>query len=179
MSTYRNRLSSISLFLLLDLLGAASPSVPSYYRTTHWAYKHLAALESRLRSLQLFHSSPNHPSKQRPRSARAEPVFFPDAHKYDTDIPQGRRQFMIQDDHLPFLVRGVEVLHLIPSRFPSVWHKMTDDGAHLDMDTVEDWARLMSAFVAEWMDLDAFMAATPSPPPPTKAPHPVRSKTEL
>ena len=28
----------------------------------------------------------------------------------------------ISDDHLPFLDRGVPILHLIPSPFPSVWH---------------------------------------------------------
>ena len=34
---------------------------------------------------------------------------------------------------------------------------MTDDGEHLDLDTVEDWAMLVTAFVAEWMDLEGFI----------------------
>lgn len=49
-------------------------------------------------------------------------------------------------------------MHLIPSEFPLVWHRMEDDGEHLDLDTVEDWALLVTAFVAEWMDLEAFLA---------------------
>lgn len=30
----------------------------------------------------------------------------------------------IEDDHIPFLRRGVSVLHLIPERFPVVWHTL-------------------------------------------------------
>lgn len=28
----------------------------------------------------------------------------------------------IEDDHIPFLRRGVEILHIIASPFPQVWH---------------------------------------------------------
>jgi glutaminyl-peptide cyclotransferase len=31
---------------------------------------------------------------------------------------------------------------------------MEDDGEHLDIDTVEDWAKLVTAFAAEWMELE-------------------------
>jgi glutaminyl-peptide cyclotransferase len=64
---------------------------------------------------------------------------------------------MILDDHVPFMDRGVEVLHIIPSPFPRVWHKLDDDGEHLDIETVEDWTTLVTAFVAEWMELEGFM----------------------
>ena len=37
------------MFLLLDLLGSKGPKVPSYFKTTHWAYKHMATAEARLR----------------------------------------------------------------------------------------------------------------------------------
>lgn len=63
----------------------------------------------------------------------------------------------VEDDHVPFMARGVNVLHLIPSPFPDVWHKTSDDGEHLDMQITRDWARLMAAFVAEWMDLEGFV----------------------
>jgi glutaminyl-peptide cyclotransferase len=59
----------------------------------------------------------------------------------------------ISDDHLPFMGKGVEVLHVIPSPFPDVWHTMEDDGAHLDMATVRDWGVIVSAFVLEWLDM--------------------------
>ena len=64
----------------------------------------------------------------------------------------------ISDDHLPFRALGVDILHLIDFKpttgFPSVWHTMDDDAEHLDMDTVEDWGVLMTAFAAEWMELE-------------------------
>ncbi|KAI9715474.1 MAG: hypothetical protein M1812_005950 [Candelaria pacifica] len=164
LSTFQTALSSISLFLLLDLLGAAHPTVPSYFKTTHWAYQNMAKLETRLRSLQQFKSSPNHPSQRTNRASdkqvtrpRDEPLFLPESEKGDSDF----RGWMVQDDHIPFMARGVEVLHMIPTPFPRVWHEMTDDGEHLDMNTVEDWATLVTAFLAEWMDLEGFFE-TPS-----------------
>ncbi len=161
LSTYHTALSSISLFLLLDLLGAKDPNVPSYFKTTHWAYRTMAALETRLRSLHQFKSSPNHPSKRtvstkqskaRVNKPRKERLFLPEADKTDDRFLGG----MVLDDHVPFMARGVEVLHIIPTPFPRVWHELDDDGEHLDMDTVEDWAMLMTAFTAEWMDLEGF-----------------------
>ncbi|TGO13406.1 hypothetical protein BTUL_0070g00360 [Botrytis tulipae] len=136
MSNYKNPLDSISLFLLLDLLGHENPSIPSYFETTHWAYKSLATIENRLRWLGIAQTKVEH-------------HFLPDV---------GRTTFSgfggVQDDHIPFMARGVEILHMIPNPFPSVWHHIEDDGEHLDMRTVEDWAKMVTAFVAEWMDLE-------------------------
>ena len=139
LSTYHNALSTIHLFVLLDLLGSKNPKVPSYFKVTHWAYKKMADLEKRLRDHSLFESS-------------GSPWF------YDLDKGNGRwLGGMIGDDHVPFMARGVDVLHLIPSPFPPVWHRMSDDGEHLDMDTTEDWAVLVTAFAAEWMDLASYI----------------------
>lgn len=139
LSTYHNALSTIHLFVLLDLLGSRNPKVPSYFKVTHWAYKKMADLEKRLRDHSLFGSS-------------GSPWF------YDLDKSNDRWMGgMVGDDHIPFMARGVDVLHLIPSPFPPVWHKMSDDGEHLDMDTTEDWAVLVTAFAAEWMDLANYM----------------------
>ena len=141
-STYPNALSSISLFVLLDLLGSAQPTVPSYFKTTHWAYQKMAGLEKRFRDMSVFASSGK--------------SWFPDAHK-DKDQWFGG---MIEDDHIPFMARGVEILHIIQSHLKRVWHHIDDDGEHLDQDTVADWSLLVTAFAAEWMDLDGFMEAT-------------------
>ncbi|CAF9932427.1 hypothetical protein IMSHALPRED_008889 [Imshaugia aleurites] len=139
LSTYHNALSTIHLFVLLDLLGSRNPKVPSYFKVTHWAYKKMADLEKRLRDHSLFGSS-------------GFPWF------YDLDKSNDRWMGgMIGDDHVPFMARGVDVLHLIPSPFPPVWHKMSDDGEHLDTDTTEDWAVLVTAFAAEWMDLGDYI----------------------
>lgn len=136
MSTFRTPLHSISLFVLLDLLGSPNPRVPSYFLTTHWAYNNMAVLEKRMRDLGLLESNPSSP-------------FLPDAQKRADQFGYGG----IEDDHIPFLRRGVDILHLIPTPFPDVWHTMADDGEHLDMPTVSDWTKLVMAFTAEWMDL--------------------------
>ncbi|KAJ5860906.1 uncharacterized protein N7529_008216 [Penicillium soppii] len=144
MSEFKTPLSSISLFVLLDLLGAKDPTIQSYYETTHWAYQSLGALEKRFKSLKQFKSSSTN-------------SWFIDAEKDGHKLmPLGG----IQDDHLPFLAKGVEILHLIDyapfKGFPAVWHTIDDDGEHLDLDSVEDWSMLVAAFAAEWMELEGY-----------------------
>ncbi|KAK5200997.1 hypothetical protein LTR16_004192, partial [Cryomyces antarcticus] len=148
----------------------------------------MAALEVRLRDLRLFWSSPNHPSKRnkptkdaqnqvqkaRMNKPRKEPVFLTEADKKGGMF----RGWMVQDDHVPFMARGVEVLHMIPTPFPRVWHEMDDDGEHLDDSTVEDWARLITAFVGEWMDLEGFFNVVPDAAE-ERGLHVPTSKTEL
>lgn len=155
MSTYKTPLSSISLFMLLDLLGAKDPNIPSYFKTTHWAYQGLAVIEHRLRKLDQFktvHRLYPDSAKHYPKSQLEgfEAQWFSDMAK----DPSSTFSSFIQDDHLPFMARGVEILHLIAYPFPDVWHKITDDGEHLDIPTVEDWAMIITAFAAEWMELE-------------------------
>lgn len=127
--------------MLLDLLGAGNPRIPSYFWDTHGAYRDLAKIETRLRKLGVLETAPASP-------------FLPDSEK-----PYGRfTRGYIQDDHVPFMERGVKVLHIIPTPFPPVWHTMDDDGEHLDLPTVRDWAKIMTVFVAEWMDLDGVLS---------------------
>ncbi|KAI1169746.1 peptidase family M28 [Nemania sp. FL0916] len=135
-SMYKNPLDQISMFVLLDLLGAANPTVRSSFLPTHWAYRAVANIEQRMRGLGLLESKPDEP-------------FLPDAQKNSLSFGRGS----IEDDHLPFMHRGVPILHLIANPFPTVWHTMDDDGAHLDLPTVRDWARIVTAFALEWMDL--------------------------
>ncbi|KAI1327430.1 peptidase family M28 [Xylariaceae sp. FL0255] len=135
-SFYTNPLDQISLFVLLDLLGSANPHVPSSFLPTHWAYKALAKIETRMRGLGLLESNP-------------AAAFLPDSGKEISSFGKNG----VQDDHLPFMFRGVPILHMIASPFPKVWHTMDDDGAHLDMPTVRDWARIFTAFAYEWLDM--------------------------
>jgi hypothetical protein len=107
--------------------------VPSYFLETHWAYQRLASIEDRMRALNLLESAPPKP-------------FLPDL---NNTIPAGG----ISDDHLPFILRGVPILHVIPSPFPNVWHSLDDDGEHLDMKTTRDWAKIVTAFTLEWLDM--------------------------
>ncbi|KAL2262838.1 hypothetical protein VTK26DRAFT_9286 [Humicola hyalothermophila] len=136
-ATFKNPMQQISLFVLLDLLGSPEPQVPSYFQSTHWAYQKMATIEGRLRGLGMLESKPRQP-------------FLPDTSKMATQF-NGRG--FVGDDHVPFMERGAPVLHLIPSPFPEVWHSMEDDGDHLDIPTVRDWARIVTAFTMEWMDV--------------------------
>ncbi|RYC63274.1 hypothetical protein CHU98_g2922 [Xylaria longipes] len=135
-SFYKNPLDQISMFVLLDLLGSPSPTVRSPFLPTHWAYRAMASIEQRMRQLDLLESKPDSP-------------FLPDAEKTISQFGRG----MVEDDHIPFMRRGVPILHVIATPFPSVWHTMDDDGAHLDMPTVRDWARIVTAFALEWLDM--------------------------
>ncbi|RMJ27562.1 Glutaminyl cyclase [Aspergillus sp. HF37] len=151
MSVYKTPLTSISLFALLDLLGAKNPTVQSYFETTHWAYQKLAALEGRLRQLNMF------------KSGDSNGKWFVDGSRDE----HGLSGFGgVQDDHLPFLDRGVEILHVIDAAplkgFPSVWHTMDDNGENLDINTIEDWSLLITAFAAEWMGLEGYMLPSAS-----------------
>jgi hypothetical protein len=136
-SSFSTPLEAISLFVLLDLLGTAEPNIPSYFPSTHWAYQHVAKIEDRLRKLGVLETKPRKP-------------FLGESDKEGAQFFRG----FVQDDHVPFMQRGVDILHIIPTPFPAVWHTMDDDGAHLDVPTIRDWARIMTAFVAEWMDLE-------------------------
>ncbi|KAK4638354.1 Glutaminyl-peptide cyclotransferase [Fulvia fulva] len=149
---FESPLRTIELFVLLDLLGSKDPKVPSYFKTTHWAYQKMAEAETRLRAAGMFKSSPNHPSKRAEERAK-EPMFLHEGGKKDTDRWSGG---YVEDDHVPFMARGVEILHIITAPFPTVWHTIQDDGEHLDLDTVEDWAMLTLAFVAEWLELEGY-----------------------
>lgn len=160
MSTYKSLLDSIELFVLLDLLGSPeNPAIPSWQHTSHWSYVHMASLEEKLRDFKMF------------KSTRGAP-WLPDKNKGENEA---FRSYVMQDDHIPFIARGVQVLHLIPGRFPSVWHKMEDNAENLDMPTVEDWALLTTAFAAEYMELEGFFEVNAE----MKREEATTSKTEL
>ncbi|KAE8159857.1 peptidase family M28-domain-containing protein [Aspergillus tamarii] len=144
-SKYSSRIKAISLFVLLDLLGSRESKVASYYNTTHGVYRRAAVLEERLRGLNQFKS-------------RGIGPWLIDA---DRD-KVGMNRFPIYDDQVPFVERGVDVLHLIDANpdtggFPKVWHTLDDTGENLDLDCVEDWGVLLIAFIVEWLELDGYM----------------------
>lgn len=141
-STYRSPIRAINMFLLLDLLGGPNPNVPSYFENTHWAYEGMAQVEARMRGLGLLRTTTKKP-------------FLPESKRVPNQFARG----YIEDDHIPFMVRGVPILHIIPTPFPVVWHTMDDDGEHLDIDTTHDWAKILTGFTAEWMELDGFMTS--------------------
>ncbi|MEE6517825.1 hypothetical protein FKM82_028330, partial [Ascaphus truei] len=119
------------LFILLDLIGAANPVFPSYFQNTIRWFNRLQSIERRLHSLNVLK---NHPS---------EVQYF----------QNNLRAGQVDDDHVPFLQRGVPVLHLIPSPFPDVWHTFDDNEENLDSVTVDNINKILQVFVLEYLNI--------------------------
>ncbi|XP_009471934.1 PREDICTED: glutaminyl-peptide cyclotransferase-like protein [Nipponia nippon] len=125
------QITAMSLLVLLDLLGARHPATPSHFSRTHHWFLRLVAIEQRLQRLGLLRAPP-----QDQPFFRLSPAPGP-----------------VEDDHVPFLQRGVPVLHLIPMPFPRVWHTLEDTEDNLHPPTVEDLCKILVAFVAEFLQL--------------------------
>uniref|UniRef100_A0A8C3KXC1 Glutaminyl-peptide cyclotransferase n=1 Tax=Chrysolophus pictus TaxID=9089 RepID=A0A8C3KXC1_CHRPC len=128
---HSTELSAMSLLVLLDLLGARNPAIHSHFPQTHHWFLRLVAIEKHLRRLGLLHASPH------------DQPFF------SLSPAPGP----VEDDHIPFLQRGVPVLHLIPLPFPWVWHTTEDNEDNLHPPTMEDLCKILTAFVAEFLQL--------------------------
>ncbi|XP_006024561.1 glutaminyl-peptide cyclotransferase isoform X1 [Alligator sinensis] len=130
-TTTTSQLQGIDLLVLLDLIGAPNPTFPNYFpKTARW-FNRLQATERKLHGLGLLK---NHPFERQ--------YFQGNSH-----------QGMIEDDHVPFLIRGVPVLHLIPSPFPSVWHTMEDTEENLDKTIIDNLNKILQVFVLEYLNL--------------------------
>lgn len=125
-------LDSIDLFVLLDLLGSKDPKFESHFGNTAANHRHMQSVEQRLHSHKQLeqHKQPN--------------SYFVNSQRY-----AGR----ISDDHLPFLHRGVRVLHWISTPFPRVWHTLDDNEQNLHRPTVANLSKLLTVFVAEYLHL--------------------------
>ncbi|XP_008850272.1 glutaminyl-peptide cyclotransferase-like protein isoform X2 [Nannospalax galili] len=125
------RIQAIDLFVLLDLLGAPSPLFYSHFpHTVRW-FQRLRSIEKRLHRLNLLQSHPQ------------EVMYF----------QPGEPPSYVEDDHIPFLQRGVPVLHLIATPFPTVWHTPADTEANLHPPTVHNLSRILAVFLAEYLGL--------------------------
>lgn len=129
-----NELERIDLLVLLDLLGAPDPKFYNYFQNTEKWYSRMASAEDKLSEMaQLKQYSRGHPQQTyfAKRSLRAH----------------------IEDDHIPFLIRDVPVLHLIPTPFPDCWHTSDDNRDAIDIHTVENLNKIIRVFVAEYLHL--------------------------
>jgi glutaminyl-peptide cyclotransferase len=112
LTSQQTELAGIEHFVLLDLLGAPHPLIQSYFADTHWLFDALSNVEQRLLDLGLLVS----PSADGSPVGETVSFFLPrKVHSYVGHI---------EDDHLPFIQRGVSVLHVISSPFPRVWHTL-------------------------------------------------------
>lgn len=126
----RSNLNQIDLMVLLDLLGDSSPQFYSFFPDTHNRYRKLVAIEKRLKSKNLLT-----PEKSVTR-------YFTNTKFYGADI---------KDDHEPFLVKGVPILHIIPLPFPNVWHTEFDNENIINYGTVKNLLLIFEVFIVQYL----------------------------
>uniref|UniRef100_A0A1A8IML7 Glutaminyl-peptide cyclotransferase n=1 Tax=Nothobranchius kuhntae TaxID=321403 RepID=A0A1A8IML7_NOTKU len=128
-STHTTMIQAVDLFVLLDLLGGPDPLIANHFDNTARWFDRLIAAEKRLHRQGLLSS---HPSEQ---------AYF------RKDVYLGP----VQDDHIPFLHKGVPVVHIIATPFPQFWHKMDDTEENMHRPTVENLTKIMAVFLAEYL----------------------------
>ncbi|KAM6973566.1 glutaminyl-peptide cyclotransferase-like a [Aplochiton taeniatus] len=128
-STHTSMLQTVDLFVLLDLLGGPDPLIANHFDNTARWFDRLISAEKRLHRQGLLTS---HPSEQ---------TYF------RKDVYLGP----VQDDHIPFLHRGVPVLHVIATPFPPFWHTLDDTEENMHRPTVENLTKCLAVFLAEYL----------------------------
>ncbi|KAI9314831.1 putative glutaminyl cyclase [Dichotomocladium elegans] len=135
-------LGQIEVLVLLDLLGTTNPRIPNYFPETDSLYRALVRLEARLMDAGILEAQSELSPSEGLRSI------------FDTESPRTFQNHVMSDDHVPFLNRGVNILHLIPSPFPFVWHTEFDNPDCIDPPVVRNLARLFRGFVLEYLEID-------------------------
>jgi len=135
-----SQLDSMDAFVLLDLLGAKDPTFYNWFPPTSRLYESLKRIEKNLRAEgQLFGVNHKHYSGH----------YFVGMRPEDIGI-YGK----IDDDHVPFMERGVPILHIIPYPFPPTWHTLDDDEDHLDPTTIEDLLKIFRHFIFSYFSIE-------------------------
>lgn len=142
MNAQSTELSTMEHLILLDLLGAPNPLIRSYFLETAWLFDALVSAEGRLGRIGAF----AYGGEQSMAPGKWITFFRP---RPEVNLNYGN----IEDDHIPFLDRGVSVLHLITEPFPGVWHTIQDDASALHLPTMRRWNVLMRVFVCEYLHL--------------------------
>ncbi len=123
------------MFVLLDFLGSANPTIGSYNLPTHWAFTNMVNLEYRLRKMSLLETRPT-------------------SNSFTFETSDATRRATVAADYIPFKDRGVPFLHICPSLIPLERHTMNDTAENLDLPTVRDWSKIMTGFTLEWLDMN-------------------------
>lgn len=126
-TTGKTHLSTIEALILLDLIGAKNPRFYSSFPSTHGLFERLQRIETKLRKNDLIQSSSNN--------------------YFNGGLLQ--QPLDVEDDHVPFMKKGVPILHIIPVPFPDCWHKVCDDRQSIDKGTVHDLLKIFHVFFKE------------------------------
>ncbi|XP_063726130.1 glutaminyl-peptide cyclotransferase-like isoform X2 [Symsagittifera roscoffensis] len=127
---------NVKLFVLLDLLGSKDPKFNIFHFTHHKCFSKLRGIENDLKS-----------KKSKSCNSNLQ---------YDTSYKRNyfstnmlSRASGVSDDHEPFLRKVKNILHLIPTPFPTVWHQKTDDEDHLHHPTIENLLQIFTQFIQD------------------------------
>ncbi|GAB6027051.1 hypothetical protein CHUAL_013778 [Chamberlinius hualienensis] len=123
-------LHRMDVMVLLDLLGYRNPTFVNFFSETSHLFSKMRDIERVLNENGIIQTS------SRP--------YFTTRMAYSG----------VEDDHLPFLHRGVRILHLIPVPFPDVWHKETDIVDNLDFKCIDNLNKILRIFVVSYLHLN-------------------------
>ncbi|KAE9545631.1 hypothetical protein AGLY_001174 [Aphis glycines] len=123
-----NQLYRIEFLMLLDLLGTKNPKFYNYFLETADLYRSLIKSETILNKTGCLNEHTQ--TYFRPMSAFVQ----------------------IDDDHMPFYQRGIEVVHMIPNPFPNVWHKKSDNKDALHMPTILNLIKIVQVFIVSYLE---------------------------
>lgn len=132
-------LSTIEHIILLDLLGAPNPTIRSYFIDTAWLFDAMVSAETRLKDVGALDEA---------ETTNFRSFFLP-----RTGSGNQYNYGYIGDDHVPFLQKGVNILHIIAYPFPRVWHTLRDDASALDVLTMRRWNMILRVFMSEYLNL--------------------------
>ncbi|KAJ1568060.1 hypothetical protein HK405_003774 [Cladochytrium tenue] len=137
------RLAGIDAFILLDLLGYRGSRIQRMQTRTAWLWNRLVEIEHRLARHGLLADT----EKASVLLESGHPAYF---------VPgKGSTSHFVDDDHRPFMRRGVPIVHVIPVPFPPVWHTVADDASALHIPTILDITRIMRVLVVEYFGLSS------------------------
>lgn len=126
-----NELKRLDLLMVLDLIGARDTNFIMFNRSLGKQYQDLQRYEKDYIRSQL---------KLRGGQARQATSF--------------RNGFIpleaMQDDHVPFMQRGVPILSLLAHPFPSVWHKVEDNYDAIDFQKTKQILHALEKFVENY-----------------------------
>ena len=140
-SSSSNRLDSLDVFMLLDLIGEAAPQFHNFFSSTSRHFERLMRIEKKMsRAGLLVDGGVWGECRQRNGCNR----YFSSSVTVSS---------FIEDDHVPFMQRNVPILHMIPYPFPKGWHNDGDNGHNLHYPTIYNLSKIFAAFVAEYLSL--------------------------
>ncbi len=124
------RLDEMDVMVLLDLIGDGSCKFKNWFTSSSKVYERMRTTEQELRNSGLLL-------------------------RQQTYFEQGRSGVSgsIEDDHVPFMQRGVPILHLICYPFPRVWHTVNDNESALNQAEIHDILLMVKILVSEYLHI--------------------------